>query len=277
MTHFAIYVRRSYKRADAADVSDETQLAAAKALLPAGATFEVISDSGGHRSGYSDDRAGYQRLIAKIRDGSVQGVAVYDLSRLARNARLMLSLRDELERHNVTLLIATMPQTTFDTAIGRYLFLQICGAAQLQRDLDSERMTAMTRSLFLGRAAPGQRPLRLPERPRRAWGAPATAPARGRARGGRGRPSRLADGRLVLDDRHRRRAERVGRPCVAPRRSASPTAATPSSTSRGPATRSRTSSAVAASTSASWSRSGASTSAPATTSRSSTRRRTTRA
>ena len=149
VTHFAIYVRRSYKRADAADVSDETQLAAAKSLLPAGATFEVISDSGGHRSGYSDDRAGYQRLIAKIRDGSVQGVAVYDLSRLARNARLMLGLRDEMERHSVTLLIATMPQTTFDTAIGRYVFLQLCGAAQLQRDLDSERMTAMTRSLFL--------------------------------------------------------------------------------------------------------------------------------
>ena len=34
MTHFAIYVRRSYKRADAADVSDETQIAAAKTLLP---------------------------------------------------------------------------------------------------------------------------------------------------------------------------------------------------------------------------------------------------
>jgi DNA invertase Pin-like site-specific DNA recombinase len=149
VTHFAIYVRRSYKRADAADVSDETQLAAAKTLLPAGATFEVISDSGGHKSGYSDDRAGYQQLIGKIRDGSVQGLAVYDLSRLARNARLMLSLRDELERHYVTLLIATMPQTTFDSAMGRYLFLQICGAAQLQRDLDSERMTAMTRSLFL--------------------------------------------------------------------------------------------------------------------------------
>ena len=149
MSHFAIYVRRSYKRADAADVSDETQVAAAKALLPPDTTFEVISDSGGHRSGYSDDRVGYQRLIGKIRDGSVQGVAVYDISRLARNARLMLELRDELEAHNVILLIATMPQTSFDTAIGRYVFLQICGAAQLQRDLDSERMSAMTKSLFL--------------------------------------------------------------------------------------------------------------------------------
>ena len=159
MTHFAIYVRRSYKRADAADVSDETQLAAAKVLLPQGATFEIISDSGGHRSGYSDDRIGYQRLIAKIRDGSVQGVAVYDLSRLARNARLMLSLRDELERHSVTLVIATMPQTTFDSAIGRYVFLQLCGAAQLQRDLDSERMTAMMKGLFLDGRHRGSDPL----------------------------------------------------------------------------------------------------------------------
>ena len=149
MTHFAVYVRRSYKRADAADVSDETQVAAAKTLLPDAATFEVISDSGGHHSGFSDDRAGYQRLIAKIRDGSVQGVAVYDLSRLARNARLMLELRDELEAHQVTLLIATMPQTSFDTAIGRFVFLQLCGSSQLQRDLDSERMSAMARSLFV--------------------------------------------------------------------------------------------------------------------------------
>lgn len=116
---------------------------------PPGATSEVISDSGGHRSGFLNDRAGYQRLITKIRSGSVQGVAVYDLSRLARNARLMLELRDELEAHQVTLLIATMPETTFNSAIGRYIFLQLCGAAQLQRDLDSERMQAMSRSLFL--------------------------------------------------------------------------------------------------------------------------------
>ena len=74
-------------------------------------------------------RIGYQRLIAKYWDESVQGVAVYDLSRLARNARLMLSLRDELERHSVTLVIATMPQTTFDSAIGDAV-LQLCGAAQ---------------------------------------------------------------------------------------------------------------------------------------------------
>ena len=86
--HYLIYVRRSYKRGDAADVSDETQEATARALLPKDATVEVIRDSGGHKSGYTDDRAGYQHLIARVKEGGITGVAVYDLSRLARNASL---------------------------------------------------------------------------------------------------------------------------------------------------------------------------------------------
>ena len=54
-----IYVRRSYKEATAADVSDEHQEAACRALLPAGASVRVISDSGGHQSGFSAARDGY--------------------------------------------------------------------------------------------------------------------------------------------------------------------------------------------------------------------------
>lgn len=46
------------------------------------------------------------------------------------------------------ILIGVMPNTRFDTAIGRYIFGQLCLAAQLQADLDSERMTGMTRALF---------------------------------------------------------------------------------------------------------------------------------
>jgi len=50
------YIRRSYKRADSADVSDEQQEAAARALVPAGAPCLVISDSDGHQSGASAER-----------------------------------------------------------------------------------------------------------------------------------------------------------------------------------------------------------------------------
>ena len=172
MPHYAIYVRRSYKRADAASVSDETQEQMARALLPPGATAEVITDTGGHQSGASTERDGYQELLAKLRAGRIDGIAVYDLSRLHRNAANMLALRAELERRQVALVVATMPATRFDGATGRFLFGQLALAAQLQRDLDSERMASQCRAIFEAgghrgldpfgyRTVPGSRPRTL--------------------------------------------------------------------------------------------------------------------
>jgi DNA invertase Pin-like site-specific DNA recombinase len=145
-----VYVRRSYKRADSADVSDEQQEAASRALVPAGAPIEVIRDSGGHQSGASDQREGYQYLLSKVASGRTAGIAVYDLSRLARNAGLMLPLKAELERRSIPIRVATMPNTCWDGAIGRYMFGQLALAAQLQRDLDSERMVGLSRTIFEG-------------------------------------------------------------------------------------------------------------------------------
>ena len=90
---FLIYVRQSYHRAADADVSPEAQEAAAVARLPAGASHEVILDVGGHRSGRTDRRPGFQRLLQRIADPDVAGVAVYDLSRIARSSRLVLNPR----------------------------------------------------------------------------------------------------------------------------------------------------------------------------------------
>ena len=145
---WVVYIRRSYKRADSADVSDEQQEAAARALVPARAPCIVISDSGGHQSGASAERNGYQRTLALVASGCVAGIAVYDLSRLARNASLMLPLRDELERRQIPIRAATMPNSQWDGASGRFMFGQLCLAAQYQRDLDSERMTGLTRTIF---------------------------------------------------------------------------------------------------------------------------------
>ena len=60
----------------------------------------------------------------------------------------MLNLLHELERRQVPLLVANLPNANFDGAAGRFMFAQLCLAAQLQRDLDSERMTGMQRRLF---------------------------------------------------------------------------------------------------------------------------------
>ena len=145
---WVVYIRRSYKRADSGDVSDEQQEAAARALVPASERCLVISDSGGHQSGASAEREGYQKLLSLVASGSVAGIAVYDLSRLARNASLMLPLRDELERRQIPIRAATMPNSQWDGAAGRFMFGQLCLAAQYQRDLDSERMTGLTRTIF---------------------------------------------------------------------------------------------------------------------------------
>ena len=69
-----IYVRHSYKEASAADVSDEMQEAACRALLPAGTSIRVISDSGGHNSGFIADRDGYQALLAALAAGDTTGI-----------------------------------------------------------------------------------------------------------------------------------------------------------------------------------------------------------
>lgn len=151
--HFLVYVRRSYVERGAPDVSDEAQVASVLPLLPVGATHEVIADThvgDGRRkhSGRTDDRDGYRELIRRIQTGGVAGIAVYEIGRLARNARMMLNLKAELDTRSMPILIGVMPNTRFDTAIGRYIFGQLCLAAQLQADLDSERMTGMTRALF---------------------------------------------------------------------------------------------------------------------------------
>jgi DNA invertase Pin-like site-specific DNA recombinase len=158
MTHFLVYVRRSYRTAGDADVSDEAQIAAAVAMLPAGATHEVIADSGGHRSGRTAERDGYQELVARVRDRRCDGIAVYDVSRLARNARLLLELHAGVEAAGIPLLIANMPNTRWDTATGRFMLGQLALAAQFQADMDSERARSIRAALYEDGRHRGQPP-----------------------------------------------------------------------------------------------------------------------
>lgn len=101
--HYLVYVRRSYVERGAPDVSDEAQVASVLPLLPAGATHEIIADThvgDGRRkhSGRTDDRDGYRELIRRIQTGDVAGIAVYEIGRLARNARLSSTSRPSSTR-----------------------------------------------------------------------------------------------------------------------------------------------------------------------------------
>jgi DNA invertase Pin-like site-specific DNA recombinase len=133
---YLIYVRQSYWRDSDADVSEEQQEAAARRLLPAGSTATVIRDTQGHNSGSTAARDGYRRLLDELSAPDVAGVAVYDLSRLARNARLMLNLKHELDGRNLHLIVSNLPESRFDTAIGRFIFGQLAMVAQLQSNGD---------------------------------------------------------------------------------------------------------------------------------------------
>ena len=162
--HWLIYVRRSYKKlgtdriAASADTSDETQLERCLALLPAGATHDVISDSGGHQSGRSEKRLGWLEVLRRVEQGGVAGVAAYDLARLARNARLVLNLHHALERTGADLRVAQMPGTDFTSAQGRLLLGMMAVTSQLEADYASQRMRDMMRATFEAGAHRGNDP-----------------------------------------------------------------------------------------------------------------------
>lgn len=148
MSHFLVYVRRSYRPNGAPDISDEAQVEAAVAMLPKGATHEVIADSGGHHSGRTANRDGYRELVRRIEAGGITGLAVYDLSRLARHPKIMHDLQAVLDRQRVALLVGNMPGSKFDSAVGRFMFAQLVAAAAFQADMDSERAIQRDRLLF---------------------------------------------------------------------------------------------------------------------------------
>lgn len=83
---WAVYVRRSQKDESDADVSDETQELVARRRIPEGADVELFKDSGGHNSGYSEDRPEYQRMLDALIGGQLAGISAYDPSRLNRNS-----------------------------------------------------------------------------------------------------------------------------------------------------------------------------------------------
>lgn len=169
--HWLIYVRRSYKKIAnedeskpartraSAETSDEVQLEKCLALLPEGSTHEVFTDSGGHQSGRSDKRDGWQAVIARVQDGGVAGIVAYDISRLARNARLVLNLHHALEQTGADLRIAQMPGTDLTSAQGRFLLTILAGAAAFQADYDSQRMKDMMRATFEAGGHRGNDPL----------------------------------------------------------------------------------------------------------------------
>ncbi len=153
-----VYIRRSMKREGDADVSDETQEAVARSRLPADAMAEVIRDSGGHCSGYTDQRPGYQRLLELVRSGAVAGIAAYDDSRLNRNAENALGLHRECLLRGVSLYTSSTPAGALFESGGKLNYSIQAVVAEFYRNQQSERMKAMFAQTFAVGGHRGQDP-----------------------------------------------------------------------------------------------------------------------
>ena len=99
------YIRRSVKKEDDADISDDVQRDVITRRVPPGAEIEWFIDSGGHNSGFTDQRPGYQRMLAALRDGRLAGITAYDDFRLNRNSENAMALFRECASRAVLLRI----------------------------------------------------------------------------------------------------------------------------------------------------------------------------
>jgi site-specific DNA recombinase len=101
-------------------------------------------------SGKSDDREGFQELLAHVRAGKIDVVLVYRLDRLSRNVRDIYDLLDLLQQHGVAFVSVTEGFDT-TTAMGRAMLGVAAVFAQLTRDMIAEN----TRDGLLRRAEAG--------------------------------------------------------------------------------------------------------------------------
>jgi DNA invertase Pin-like site-specific DNA recombinase len=102
---------------------------------------EIIRDEG--VSGKDFNRPGFQQLLELISSGNAQALIVYKLDRLTRNTSNLLQLVEDIFEQGNTRFFSICEEIDTDTAMGRF-FLTIMGAmAQMERELISERTSAV--------------------------------------------------------------------------------------------------------------------------------------
>jgi DNA invertase Pin-like site-specific DNA recombinase len=103
--------------------------------------IEIIKDEG--VSGKDLDRPGFQKLLELISSDQAEALIVYKLDRLTRNTSNLLHLVEDIFKQGNTRFFSITEEIDTDTAMGRF-FLTIMGAmAQMERELISERTSAV--------------------------------------------------------------------------------------------------------------------------------------
>ena len=110
--------------------------------------YEVFEDAG--YSAKNTDRPAYQRMMAKVRSGEFSHILVWKIDRISRNLLDFASMYQELKDYGVTF-VSKNEQFDTSTAIGEAMLKIILVFAELERNMTSERVTAV----MLSRAEQG--------------------------------------------------------------------------------------------------------------------------
>lgn len=115
----------------------------------------IYTDAGA--SGYSAKRDGLNEALHTLREGTVSGLVVYKLDRLARKVTLTLNLVEELRQLGIKF-YSIQEHLDTDTAAGKAMLGLIAVFAQMERDLISERTT----DILQGKIKRGERAGQIP-------------------------------------------------------------------------------------------------------------------
>ncbi|MEK5069776.1 recombinase family protein [Sporosarcina sp. FSL K6-1508] len=110
--------------------------------------YEIFEDAG--YSGKNTDRPMYREMMDRIRKGEFSHLLVWKIDRISRNLRDFSDMYDELKKYKVTF-ISKNEQFDTSTAMGEAMLKIILVFAELERQLTSERVTAV----MLSRAEQG--------------------------------------------------------------------------------------------------------------------------
>lgn len=90
-------------------------------------------------SGRKKDRPQLQELLAVLRSGDT--LVVWRLDRLGRTVRQLIELAEEFEEKGI-FFVSLQENLDTTTASGKFVFHMFCAAAQMERDVISERTKA---------------------------------------------------------------------------------------------------------------------------------------
>ncbi len=110
--------------------------------------YEIFEDAG--YSAKNTDRPDYQKMMARLRNGEFSHVLVWKIDRISRNLLDFASMYQEFKDYGATF-VSKNEQFDTSTAIGEAMLKIILIFAELERNMTSERVTAV----MLSRAEQG--------------------------------------------------------------------------------------------------------------------------